>query len=119
MASPGANCLDADGVAVVEVDVAPLGTATKPIASMYLPKRAAASGAKLDNDSGTAIGFTPLMLLVGEAPARLPTIFSKASLALPSVSALSSSAPLIRGAAATIAPAELLPASAILSISSI
>src|SRR5258705_10021371 len=116
MASPGANCLEATGVALVDEEVAPLGTATKPIASMYLPKRAKASGAKLDSDSGTAIGFAPLMVLACDAPARLPTIFSNASLTLPSVSALSNSVPLMRGAAATTAPAELLPASAILSI---
>ena len=43
----------------------PLGTATKPIASMYLPKRVMASGAKLDSDSGTAIGFAPLIFACG------------------------------------------------------
>src|SRR5881394_2948570 len=110
MASPGANCFAADvadDVDVVEVEVAPLGTATNPMASKYLPKRATVSGAKLAIDSGTAIGLAPLKAEASDAPARPPIIFSKASMAFPSMIALSISAPVMRGAAATCAPAEL------------
>src|SRR4051794_41385827 len=60
--SPGWNGLaSCDGVAVAEVDAAPLGTATKFIASRYLPKRLIVSGAKLDSESGTAIGLAALL----------------------------------------------------------
>src|SRR5436190_509721 len=74
MASPGWNS-PSDATAV-ELDVLePLGTATKPIASKYFEKRVIVSGAKLDIDSGTAIGLTPE--LAGVALANPFSSFSK------------------------------------------
>src|SRR6266852_1295500 len=82
IASPAANSLAAGIVLVVDVDEAPLGTGMKPIGSRYLPKRPSVSGAKLDMESGTAIGLAPPSDEAGEAPARLLIISSNFSAVL-------------------------------------
>src|SRR5260370_5772034 len=80
IASPGWNSLDAAEDAGAPLDaLEPLGTATKPIASRYFEKRAIVSGAKLESDSGTAIGFTPEVVLAGVAPANPFSSLSKSS----------------------------------------
>src|SRR3954468_6245504 len=105
MASPAANSLVVVVVLAAEVDDAPLGTGMKPIGSRYLPKRPSVSGAKLDIDSGTAIGFAPATADAGVAPVMLDIIDSNFSLVLCSTIALRNSLPLIRGVAATKPPA--------------
>src|SRR3954452_13697589 len=73
MASPGWNGLTVGdaGVAPVEAavepDVEPIGTAMKPMASRYLPKRGIVSGAKLPRERGTAIGFDSPVESAGRA----------------------------------------------------
>src|SRR3954467_10861248 len=101
MASPAANSFDAGVVDVVDVDDAPLGTGMKPSGSRYLPKRPSVSGAKLDIESGTAIGRAPAMADAGVAPVMLDIIDSNFSVVLWSMIALRNSLPLIRGVAAT------------------
>src|SRR3954447_9073118 len=118
MASPAANSFDAVVlIFAVDVDAAPAGTGMKPIGSRYLPKRPSVSGAKLDIDSGTAIGLAPATEDAGVAPARLLIIDSNFSVVLCWISAWRNSPPLMRGVAATIAPAGPPSTSAILSIS--
>ena len=87
------------------------------MASRYFENLTIVSGAKLDIDSGTAIGFTPVIVLAGEAPAKPLWSFSKISLVLPFASALRNSEPVMRGVAATTADDVLRPRSAIFSIS--
>src|SRR3954452_15682877 len=119
MASPAAKSFVAFVFALaVDVDDAPLGTGMKPSGSRYLPKRPSVSGAKLDIDSGTAIGLAPATDDAGVAPARLLIIDSNFSVVLCWINAWRNSPPLMRGVAATIAPAEPPSTSAILSISS-
>ena len=77
-ASPGLNDPFPDAVDVAPLLTEPLGTATNPMASKYFEKRLMVSVEKLESDSGTAIGFTPLIVLAGAA-ARLLIIFSKRS----------------------------------------
>src|SRR5207248_8905605 len=102
---------------VDEVDVAPLGTAMNPISSRYLPNRATVSGARLDIESGTAIGRAPVTALICRAPNE-PAILSKTASGFAPAIAFRNSAALIRGAAAGRAPV-FDPACAIFSISSI
>src|SRR5213080_3799914 len=117
-ASPGWKGVFADAVAVVDdVDDEPLGTATKPMASSHGAKRVIVSGAKLDSDSGTAIGFAPLIVLAGLAPARPLCIFAKSSSLFPFDIALRKSPALMRAAVSSaVCPP---PLSAIFSICSI
>src|SRR6266571_3774909 len=77
MASPGWKSADVAVTAPPDVHE-PLGTATKPSASRYFEKREIVSGAKLDSDSGTAIGFTP-DVLAGVALANPFSSLSKSS----------------------------------------
>src|SRR5258706_12643274 len=79
MASPAANSFDAGILFVADVDETPAGTGMKPIGSRYLPKRPSVSGAKLDIDSGTAIGLAPATADAGEAPVRPGSINSNSS----------------------------------------
>src|ERR1051326_455416 len=117
MASPGAKVflVMLEGV---DADVAPLGTATKPIASRYLPKRSIVSGAKLDIDSGTAMGCAPLSALICFAPNDVAILSNTASGFAVAIAVRNSDA-LMRGVAAGTADALADPARAILSISSI
>src|SRR5712691_8830952 len=118
-ASPARNCLDAAEADVAALVIAePLGTATKPMASRYFENRAIVSGAKLDMDSGTAIGFAPVIVLAGDAAAKPSSSFSKRSLVFPFANALRNSEALTRGVAATTADEVARPRSAIFSISS-
>src|SRR5258706_4500897 len=118
MASPAANCFDAFVFELAEVDDAPLGTGMKPRGARYLPKRPSVSGAKLDIDSGTAIGRAPAMADAGVAPVMLDIINSNFSLVLCSMIALRNSPPVMRGVAAMNAPAGLPSTCAIFNISS-
>src|SRR2546430_16307236 len=96
MASPAANSFVAGVVDVVDVDDAPLGTGMNPSGSRYLPKRPSVSGAKLDIDSGSAIGFAPAMEDAGVAPVMLLIIDSNFLPVLCSMIAFSDSDPLMR-----------------------
>ncbi len=127
MASPGWNDLAESGVDVEDVDVdpdvdpdmEPIGTAMKPMASRYLPKRWIVSGAKLASESGTAIGFVSPLAATGWAAHSLSAIDVNVSSTFCAVMTLRNSAPDRRGAASwAIAPAEA-PLVGICSISSI
>ncbi len=97
-ASPGWKGVEDVVAAADDVEVEPLGTATKPMASSHGAKRVIVSGAKLDSDSGTAIGLAPLIVLAGLAPATPPCIFAKSSSVFPFDIALRKSPALMRAA---------------------